>query len=408
MTHRYPVQTLAEISEVFADGDWVESKDQAAAGIRLIQTGNVGLGVFKARDGKARYVSGDTYKRLRCTEIFEGDCLISRLPDPVGRACLIPDTGERMITAVDCTIVRFRRDVVLPAFFGLYSQSTDYLEAVNSQTTGATRSRISRSSLGRIPVPVPPIPEQRRIVTVLDEAFAAIATARANTEHSLRNAGGLYGRVLDDLFSRGIERWGKCRVGELAETVTKGTTPTSIGFAFEPEGPVNFVKVESISAGGTVIQERLAKISVECHEALRRSQLRENDVLFSIAGALGRTAIVGADLLPANTNQALAIIRLKPSADVLPEFLVRALGTSVTEAQTELNRAGAAQQNLSLAQLRGFELPVPERAEQEHIVGRLREVQTLTDRLALVLQRKLAALDALKQSLLHQAFTGAL
>src|SRR5688500_5516436 len=100
---------LADTCEVFTDGDWVESKDQAPSGIRLIQTGNVGEGKFKDRAEKARFIDSPTFKRLNCTEIFPGDCLISRLPDPVGRACLVQDTGERMITAVDCTVVRFRK-----------------------------------------------------------------------------------------------------------------------------------------------------------------------------------------------------------------------------------------------------------------------------------------------------------
>jgi type I restriction enzyme, S subunit len=113
---RWQVKRLGDVCEVFADGDWVESKDQASEGIRLIQTGNVGEGVFKDRAEKARYISEATFKRLRCTEIFEGDCLISRLPDPVGRSCILPDTGERMITAVDCTIVRFDPSQLLPMF----------------------------------------------------------------------------------------------------------------------------------------------------------------------------------------------------------------------------------------------------------------------------------------------------
>jgi len=174
-THHGPGRVekkLGELCEVFEDGDWVESKDQSSEGIRLIQTGNVGEGVFKDRAEKARYISEATFKRLRCTEIFEGDCLISRLPDPVGRSCILPDTGERMITAVDCTIVRFKRAQLLPALFNLYSQSSDYIGAVAKQCTGTTRNRISRSNLGLIPIPVPPLAEQREIVTQLD-ALAA-------------------------------------------------------------------------------------------------------------------------------------------------------------------------------------------------------------------------------------------
>ena len=141
----WKVERLGDVCEVFADGDWIESKDQSPKGIRLIQTGNVGNGVFKDRGEKARYISVETFKRLRCTEIFEGDCLISRLPDPVGRTCILPDTGERMITAVDCTIVRFDKNKIIPEFFNYYSQSVQYLNDIDHETTGTTRKRISRS-----------------------------------------------------------------------------------------------------------------------------------------------------------------------------------------------------------------------------------------------------------------------
>ena len=159
---------LAETCEMFADGDWIESKDQSPAGIRLIQTGNVGIGEFKNRIEQAHYISEATFKRLRCTEIFEGDCLVSRLPDPVGRSCLLPNTGDRMITAVDCTILRFKKTHVIPSFFVYYSQSQDYLRAVNSETTGTTRNRISRNNLGHVAIPLAPIANQIRIVASLD------------------------------------------------------------------------------------------------------------------------------------------------------------------------------------------------------------------------------------------------
>jgi type I restriction enzyme, S subunit len=161
-------KVLTEAAQVFTDGDWIETKDQSTKGVRLVQTGNVGEGAFKDRAEKARYISEATFERLRCTEIFEGDCLISRLPDPIGRSCLLPNTGERMITAVDCTIVRFDPTQLTPAYFIYYSQSQDYLRSVNSMTTGTTRNRISRSNLGRIELPVAPISDQKHIVANLD------------------------------------------------------------------------------------------------------------------------------------------------------------------------------------------------------------------------------------------------
>jgi len=205
---------LAEACDVFADGDWIESKDQSPEGIRLIQTGNIGEGEFKDRGEKARYISEATFKRLRCIEVFEGDCLVSRLPDPVGRSCLLPNTGERIITAVDCTIIRFNTNQVIPTFFNYYSQSNDYLDAVDSETSGTTRKRISRSKLGQIRIPVLPLPEQQRIVRILDEAFEGIATARANAEKNLQNARALFESYLEAVFSQRGEGWEKKTIGK--------------------------------------------------------------------------------------------------------------------------------------------------------------------------------------------------
>ncbi|MBK7299442.1 MAG: hypothetical protein IPI79_02910 [Moraxellaceae bacterium] len=105
-------------------------------------------------------------------------------------------------------------------------------------------------------------------------------------------------------------RWELVVLSNYSELITKGTTPTTLGFQFQDAG-INFVKIESILADGSVDKGKFAFINQECHQKLSRSNLQENDVLFSIAGALGRTTIISKELLPANTNQALAIIRLK-------------------------------------------------------------------------------------------------
>src|SRR5690606_11263283 len=122
----WEVKKLSEIATTFEDGNWIESKDQSPNGIRLVQTGNVGKGKFKDRRDKARYISEETFKKLRCTEIYQGDILVSRLPDPVGRACILPETREKMITAVDCTIIRLNPNKVLPKWLLYYTTSDTY------------------------------------------------------------------------------------------------------------------------------------------------------------------------------------------------------------------------------------------------------------------------------------------
>ena len=154
-------RNLKEVSVLFADGDWIESKDQALDGIRLIQTGNVGFGVYIDKTQNAKYISETTFHRLNCLEIYDGDILISRLPEPAGRACLLPKSTERRITAVDCTVIRTDSSVIDRNYLLQFLCSEQYLKTVNSFLAGGTRQRISRKNLEGIEVPYPYIDEQR-------------------------------------------------------------------------------------------------------------------------------------------------------------------------------------------------------------------------------------------------------
>lgn len=145
---------LSALCSTICDGDWIESKDQSESGIRLIQTGNIGVGRYLDKEGRARYVSKETFKRLHCTEVFAGDILLSRLPDPLGRACMIPDLSTRAITAVDCTILRFK-DTETAKFFLQYATSNEYFNKIAILAGGSTRTRISRKEIENLMIPIP-------------------------------------------------------------------------------------------------------------------------------------------------------------------------------------------------------------------------------------------------------------
>lgn len=145
---------LSTLCSTICDGDWIESKDQSEYGIRLVQTGNVGVGRYLDKEGRARYISQETFDRLRCTEVFPGDVLLSRLPDPIGRACMIPDLSTRAITAVDCTILRFE-DADVAEFFLQYATSKEYFNKIAMLAGGSTRTRISRKEIENLLLPVP-------------------------------------------------------------------------------------------------------------------------------------------------------------------------------------------------------------------------------------------------------------
>ena len=139
------------------------------SGIRLIQTGNVGNGFFKDKEDKSRYISEETFDNLHCTEIYPGDILVSRLPDPIGRACIIPQGLGRTITAVDCTIIRLK-DIILPDYFIAYTMTPSYVAQINEVTTGTTRRRVSRANLGNILIPCPSIAKQQQFVAIAKQA----------------------------------------------------------------------------------------------------------------------------------------------------------------------------------------------------------------------------------------------
>ncbi|MBF1260918.1 MAG: restriction endonuclease subunit S [Lachnoanaerobaculum sp.] len=153
------------------------------------------------------------------------------------------------------------------------------------------------------------------------------------------------------------EDWEQCKLGEMCSLITKGTTPLDKSSV----GTINFVKIESIDEASGEIKIT-QKITDEEHNSyLRRSQLKENDILFSIAGTLGRVTSVKLDILPANTNQALAIIRLKSGC--LQYIKTYLKGKAVADF-IKKNPTIGAQPNLSLEQVGNLEIALPTEKEQ--------------------------------------------
>ena len=154
----------------------------------------------------------------------------------------------------------------------------------------------------------------------------------------------------------------RVQLSEIAELITKGTTPTTLGYEFQDEG-VNFLKIECFTENGNYLPEKAAHISEECNEKLKRSQLKAGDVLFSIAGAIGRVGIVTEEMLPANTNQALAIIRIDSDEVYLP-YIKHILTSPIVKKQFEKKKQGVAQLNLSLKDINEITIPLPAKDKQ--------------------------------------------
>ena len=179
------VKHLARSGEkTFTDGDWIEAPYITDEGVRLIQTGNVGVGVYKEQG--FRFVSVSTFEELGCTEVAPRDVLICRLDGPVGRACLAPDLGGRMITSVDNTILKVA-DEVAPEFVVALFSSVPWIAWLDAlcRVGGGFRLRVSRSQLGELRVPLPPLSEQISIARYLDAHAAKWAALAAEAQRAI-------------------------------------------------------------------------------------------------------------------------------------------------------------------------------------------------------------------------------
>jgi type I restriction enzyme, S subunit len=200
--------------------------------------------------------------------------------------------------------------------------------------------------------------------------------------------------------------WAITSIRELAYLVTKGSTPTTYGFNYEEKG-INFVKVENIEHGRISKKTIKQFITNEAYAYFLRSQLANNDVLFSIAGTIGRTGIVQKEDLPANTNQAVAIIRC-PWQFVNPYFLKTFLeSTAIKQAISKKNR-GVGMNNIGLEDVKNIQIPFPPLLEQGRIVAKIEELFSFLDAGTESLRKVQAQLKRYRQAVLKYAFEGKL
>ena len=170
----HEIQTLEEKKaeykkQLFDDGDWIESEHITNKGVRLIQTGNIGVGKYLEQKSK-KYIYPDSFIKLNCKLLQKGDLLICRLAEPAGRACILPNINEKnVITSVDVTIFRPNINIVNRIFLNYVFSTHEWFNKVYESVGGTTHKRISRGSLGKIEILLPPIQEQNRIATILSD-----------------------------------------------------------------------------------------------------------------------------------------------------------------------------------------------------------------------------------------------
>ena len=269
-----------------------------------------------------------------------------------------------------------------------------YLNSVNLKSLGYARHY---RLLKEIQVPIPPIPEQQRIVSVLDEAFASIAQAKANAERNLVNARELFESVLGMAFDK---NWEEKRLDEICE-VKDGThdTPQYI------EDGIPFVTQKNIREDGLSFSETKF-IALSDHEKYyKRSNVSFGDILISMIGAnRGMACIVDDERVISIKNVGL----IKSSKNINQAYLLYFLKSPKAKKYVSAASKGGAQEFVGLTELRKFPILLAPLTEQRAIVARLKALSAETGRLEAVYRQKIAALEELKKSVLAKAFEGSL
>lgn len=163
------LKQLTSKTGLFVDGDWVESKDQDPDGeVRLIQLADIGVGRFINKS--KRYMTSAKAEDLKCTYLKEGDILIARMPDPIGRACIFPGVGQQCVTVVDVCILRVEPKEIDRKWLMYMINSNGFNNTINEFVTGTTRKRIARKKLEQLGLNVPPLETQKQIAAILEKA----------------------------------------------------------------------------------------------------------------------------------------------------------------------------------------------------------------------------------------------
>ncbi|MBS7145248.1 MAG: restriction endonuclease subunit S [Roseburia sp.] len=383
---------LEDICTVFTDGDWIESKDQADEGIRLIQTGNIGMGAYLEKEEKAKYISEETFNKLKCTEIFSGDILVSRLPEPVGRACIIPEKKERMITAVDCTICRSNEAIVCKEYLCYFMRSNAYYTRLLNSVTGTTRKRISRKNLGNVELDIPSKREQEKVVKQLDCLVKVISSRITELQR------------LDDLIkARFVEMFGHQSHNEksLPYMTVDDVAEIYLGITHTPtyvDSGVMFISAKNTSGDFLDLTDVKYISREEFEGAPKGSKPQVNDVLFSRVGSnLGHPVILEEEL-ELCTFVSLGFLRSK--GIVTSNYLKHWMRDEFFAKQVSEHVKGGGQPNLNTGWLKEFKIIVPNLEKQKEFDDFCHQVT----KSKVVVQKALDETQLLFDSLMQQYF----
>jgi type I restriction enzyme, S subunit len=314
-------------------------------------------------------------------------------------------SGENTAFAVDgkvwvnnhAHVLRPHRHVLLDSWLIYHLNHSDLTEFVS----GLTVPKLNQGNMREIPVPLPTVEEQRRIVAILDEAFAGIAVAKANAEQNLKSARALFESHLNAIFTNPGKEWDQRRLGDLS-LINYGYTESA---SAEKIGP-HFLRITDIKDNG-VNWDTVPYCPISSSDK-PKYKLGDGDIVFARTGATtGKSYLV---INPPDSVFASYLIRVRlKEKDVLPQFVNFFFQTNGYWEIIRAGLSGSAQGGFNATKLSELIIPFPKSpSEQTSVVAKLENLTAETQSLAGIYERKLVALEELKKSLLHKAFSGEL
>jgi Restriction endonuclease S subunits len=328
-----------------------------------------------------------------------------------GTEVLVPRVGEDPMDYNHCTWLSLA-NVAIGEMISVYNTKQNPLfTAIMFNATlkyefakrveGGSVTNLYYEKLLEIPVSFPNIAEQQRIASLFENIDTLITFHQRKCVKLIQFKAAMLQKMFPQngadkpeiRFKGFTDAWEQRKLENITSLITKGTTPKDKS----GDGEVNFIKVENIDPSSGEITS-CSRISLEEHDGyLKRSQLKENDILFSIAGTLGRTSVVNKGILPANTNQALAILRMS-EGDI--SYLVTVLRGRAVSDFIKKNPTVGAQPNLSLEQVSNLEIPYPKLEEQKKIGAYFSHL----DSLITLHQRKCEKYKSIKAGVIRKLF----
>jgi len=351
---------------------------------------------------------GSTKDVTSSMKLFKkGDVLFARRNTYLRRCSLATFDG---VCSGDIIILQPILDHIVEDFLPVFMQFEPLENRIISLSAGAFSKRIKWKQLAEEEIPLPTKEEQQKIVKTIwniqdniqktKKLIETTETLKQGLLNELLTKGIGHTRFKDTELGRIPEEWEVESLKSITSKITKGTTPTTYGNSFVDEG-INFIKVESIDEFGKFLPESFAYIDEDTNLMLSRSILQENDILFSIAGALGRVARVTQNILPANTNQALAIIRITEE-NILHQYAQYYLSSDITQEYISKHSVKTAQANVSLTLLSKLPIFIPSKNEQLKICAIIKKVEENLNSYILHLEK----LKNLKKKLMNKLIIG--